>query len=290
MATPAPFSPYAPPRAGRGAWFWRRWFDYRRANHHFERLLPARLARFTIPWTQFAVFVVPLLGFFLASPPLVRRWAPVVFCAAALLALACIGQFASGVAVGFMAALHAFSIAEYLRAIKPSTSGFYRNLRLSGLVLTFTLLGNALAPRVTSWLVVQVGTETGVVLVNPVDRQPPFPADTPVAVHLPRHYHNGLRLDEGLYIGRVIASPGDLVRFGPGSISINGVPRDPLRFMPDKGELRIPPGRTLVWPVDLGNRGRRGEGRMLSADALLVPDSALVGRPYKRWFWRTQTP
>lgn len=290
MSTPAPFSPYAPPRAGRGAWFWKTWFDYCRANRRLERILPAPLVRFTISWVQLAVFVVPLLGFFLASPPLVRRWAPVVFAAAALLALACIGQFASGVAVGLMAALHAFSIAEYLRATRPPAAWFWRNVRLSGLVLAFTLLGNTLAPHLTNWLVVPVGTETGVVLVNPSDREPPFAANALVAVHIARHYDRGLGLDAGLYLARVVAVPGEHIRFAPGEISINGAPREALRFMPGEGELRLPPGRSLVWPVDLGNRGRRGEGRTLSPEALIVPDSALVGRPYKRWFWRTQTP
>jgi hypothetical protein len=93
----------------------------------------------------------------------------------------------------------------------------------------------------------------------------------------------------GLYLGHVIAVPGERVTFTNGFFRVNdGVPRPALPLMPGQGELKVPAARVLVWPGDApgSTAGRRG-AYTLPPEALLLRKSALVGRPYKRWFWRS---
>jgi hypothetical protein len=57
--------------------------------------------------------------------------------------------------------------------------------------------------------------------------------------------------------------------------------------MPETGAQVVPPDQTFIWPTVAGFAGW---GRGFDFSRVVVPDSALVGRPYRRWFWRTQQP
>ena len=290
MSEHASASPFAPPRAGRMAWFWRRWFDYCRACPRFACFLATPLEKIATGWMLLPVCCVPLLGVRIAGRPLLRRFALPLFVLAAFFALACIGQIAGGIALGLMAALHALGIAEYLDERFPPSSDKGRIVRRGGLALACAILAIRLGPSATRWLAVPVGTSRGIVLFNPLDRNAPFAPQAMVAFDLPRYRQGGFQIDAAIYPGRVIASPGDRVEFSPGVVTVNGVPQPALPLMPVEGSVSVPPGRVLVWPVEMNIRAPHGIGGWnLPPDVLLLGKSALVGRPYRRWFWRTFT-
>ena len=282
-------SPYSPPRAGRSAGLWRAWFGYCRVSRRFGRLFVAPVEKVAAGCMILPVLCVPLLGVCRAGQPLLRRLGPPLFALAAVFALACVGQTGAGIALGLMAAIHAMGVADYLDEHDPVESGARRTLRRGGLALFSAILALQLGPLATRWLVIPIGSTQGVLLFSPLARRPPFARDSAVAFQLPDYRAAGVRIDQCVGLGRVIACPGDQVRFSPGVVTVNGVPRPALPLMPQSGAMHLPAGQTLVWPVDLQTswRGFRG---ILNPRDFVVLDSALVGRPYKRWFWRTFNP
>ncbi len=289
MSERSAISSYDPPRAGRAAGLWRAWFGYCRACPRFGHFITVPLEKIADGWLLFPIFCVPLLGLLLAGRPLLRRFGPPLFVLAAFFALACVGQTGGGVALGLMAAIHAIGIAEYLDEHVPAGSRTRIILRRGCLALACSVLALWFSPPVVRWLVVPVGSAQGPLLCNPFARTPPFPRQAVVAFHLPNHQQHGLRINEGVNLGRVIACPGDQVSFSPGAVTVNGVRHRALPLMPTSGTVHVPTGHTLVWPVDLQSSGRRFGGT-LEPQPFVVSDSALVGRPYKRWFWRTFNP
>jgi hypothetical protein len=101
----------------------------------------------------------------------------------------------------------------------------------------------------------------------------------------------GVRIQEGLGLGPVLAAEGDHIRFLTNGFAINGVRRAPLPHMPENGELVVPENHWFVWPdLAINGYGNAGEG-LISATMLqlaIISESEFIGKPFKRWFWRRQ--
>jgi hypothetical protein len=89
----------------------------------------------------------------------------------------------------------------------------------------------------------------------------------------------------------VYGLPGDRVRFTRVACVVNGVPRERRPYMPDTGEIVVPREMWFVWPEYIVHYPGRANETAVTAmimDEALVSRSDLVGRPFKRWFWRKQ--
>ena len=244
---------------------------------------------------------------------------PPVFVVAMAVAIVGYGESFSGLAFGVVISIHAASIGAYFQSVAPAIDTLRRLVRQLGIALACLALGLFLIPRVMSTLVVRIPTGRGLVLFNPFSRSAPYRAGEPMAF-LIQSYEGGLDASRpgyvpddrnkpdifqvnifledhtmvrtGLYFGRVIAVPGERVTFTRGYFSVNdGAPRPAFPLMPSRGELTVPASRVLVWPGEApGPSTRRGRDYSLPPEALLLRKSALVGRPYQRWFWRTLPP
>jgi hypothetical protein len=103
----------------------------------------------------------------------------------------------------------------------------------------------------------------------------------------------GIYLKTGLAIGPVLAGPSDRVSFTATAFLVNGVPRKRLDGMPTEGEWRILPATWMVWPdLDISVRGQVPRANIHGAlqQLSMVTGDQLVGKPFKRWFWRRQLP
>jgi hypothetical protein len=166
------------------------------------------------------------------------------------------------------------------------------------LTLAYTALLMTYTPLALDFFVVRVGMpqldvrrpEHRVVLINPRDREPPFQVGAPFAFRSGEHVVRNLRTISGLYLGTMIAPSGARVEFTPDLVLVNGIahPADPM--LPHQGALIVPPGRVFVWPLGLRIAPGSDAERLQLAQGFVIRDSALVGRPYKRWFWRTLNP
>ncbi|MEY4489407.1 MAG: hypothetical protein RIQ79_1915 [Verrucomicrobiota bacterium] len=266
----------------------------------------------------FAACCLPLYGLTFSPNSLLRLLMPPVFVVALLVAVVGYGEGFSAMAFGVVISIHVASIGAYFQAVSPASGTLHRFVRQLGIALACVVLGLLLIPRAMSVLVIRIQTSRGLLLINPFDGRAPYHHGEPMAFLL-QSYARGFDLpraghaaDEerepdfwqvniyleghamvrtGLYLGHVIAVPGERVTFTDGFFRVNdGPPRPALPLMPIQGELRVPVSRVLVWPGEATNRiigGRDRRDYAFPPEVLLLRKSALVGRPYKHWFWLT---
>ncbi len=102
-------------------------------------------------------------------------------------------------------------------------------------------------------------------------------------------WRNHVRMPSGYSASPVYGLPGDRVEFTPAAFLVNGVPVKRREFMPLEGELHVPKGCFFVWPQFIVHNQQLATTKEISNLILsraIVLRSEIVGRPYKRWFWR----
>jgi hypothetical protein len=237
----------------------------------------------------FAVVFVPLLGLHFSVHRAYVRIAAALFAVSAIIALGAYGQVMGGVAFGLVIALHASGIAAYLDHTAPADSFVYRLGRRFLLLGGVGLLLSVTTARIMERIVVPVTGPTSVLLINPhAQTHDLLPGET-VAYNLDAIRVSQVRITAGLYLGRVLALPGSEIEFTPSHYRVDGIAHPSLPHMPSSGKVTVEAGRSFIWPSVFLFSGDPGT-RSFPLSGGLVADSALVGRPYKRWFWRTQTP
>ena|ERR1035437_586749 len=106
------------------------------------------------------------------------------------------------------------------------------------------------------------------------------------------NYHGGVVvLQTDVSMGRVLALPGDVVKFSAASFSVNGVAHPNLPHMPVTGEVTVLEKHWFIWPnLGISGYGDVGEARVASALLGLsnVAEANFFGKPLHRWFWRKQ--
>lgn len=281
-------SPYMPPRAGRFAWFWRAWYSVSRSCHvGWIRVPVERIAR-ARPISSLGIVLIPILGLYFSALRRFTRLAVGAYFIALFISFAGYGQALGGAAFGLMAGIHGLGIAAYLDAESPADSRLHRVARSVLLTAVVSVLVGGFLNSVIQRFVVPVQGPGGVILINTLSRQSPLVPGELVAYNLEASYAAGLRVGAGTYLGRVLAGSASTIRFTTGQYVLNDTSHDALPFMPPEGEVVAGPGQSLIWPVVFQFSNRYG--RTLRGDIVKVDDSALVGRPYKRWFWRTFSP
>ena len=111
-----------------------------------------------------------------------------------------------------------------------------------------------------------------------------------VAYRIGEDWVGNVRVASGLSTGLVLAIPGDEVEFDGQEVRVNGVPKPRMDFMPFSGALTVEPGTRFIWPV-LNERVVNVERSAVDAAylrAARVPEANLIGRPFRRWFFRNQ--
>jgi hypothetical protein len=270
------------------------------------------------PVMTVAVCCLPLYGLTFSPHRVIRFLVPPVFVVALALAVAGFGERLGDMAFGVVISIHAASVGAYFQTVSPADGTLQRLVRQLGIALACVGLGLLLIPRMMSLIVVRVPMDAGhLLLINPLSLGAPYhdgermafliqsydgALDAPRAgeasdeAREPDFWQRNIYLEghtmihPGLYLGHVIAAPGERVTFTNGFFRVNDGPLRPaLPLMPSGGEVRVPATRVLVWPGDAHNQvfGARARVFTLPPEALLLRKSALVGRPYKRWFWRT---
>lgn len=112
-----------------------------------------------------------------------------------------------------------------------------------------------------------------------------------VAYRVEQQSYGSVRVAAGPTLGRLSGLPGDRVEFGPEDLRVNGTSEPRRPEMPSVGELRVAPKTRFIWPV-LGERIIMNVDRGVVDDAYFqlaqVPESSLIGRPFRSWFFRNQ--
>lgn len=293
-ADPSLDSPYSPPRAGRGAARWRLWFALLRrtrlhelATHPFAAALRA-IALFG--GATVGSVAIPTLGYFLLPNPLWRRIGPPLFFVAFLVALGEFTRPSGDLALGLAAAVHGVGAAACSSCYVPLPSRPLRILHRFIVALVSVLLVLLATQNALSRHVLLVDGPKGPLLFDPRAPAAAPPRDgEAVAYNLDSRNLGNAAIWGGVYTGRVlVAAPGREIVFSDGLYRVDGSAYKALPGMPARGGFRTDADHAFIWPDP---SHFRHPGRVaVPADIGLVPHSALVGRPYKRWFWRKQTP
>jgi len=177
--------------------------------------------------------------------------------------------------------LHALSAAAVLTALHPHWQGTARLWRTS----LFSML-----------LVLMIYTVGLRMVVLPFAQRVSTPGTT-VMIHkagwLSKHqWIRGewvayRRQGSAIYMDRILAIPGDTVRFHPESFEVNGRLFDRLSAqMPTNGEIEMDAGTYFIWPTDATFSGVAPE---VILGLTIITEPAIFGRPYRRWFWTTHS-
>ena len=96
----------------------------------------------------------------------------------------------------------------------------------------------------------------------------------------------------GLGFGQVQAVPGGRVAFTPRSFQVNDQVFPRRSYIPVQETWVVPEKHWFIWPDSIisisGNPRTEAVAKMMR-EVAMVPESEMVGKPFRRWFWRRQT-
>jgi hypothetical protein len=212
---------------------------------------------------------------------------------AAAVFLVWLGHTAASVAFGLMMSMHVSSVLHFLNRISPSTS-VWRRLVLSLAVLF--VLGQLIYASGLRWfqnhLFMPLESNGKIFVVNPRVRPHVLHRGEWVAFRVERTGADGVFIRGGFVLDRILAEPGDTVEFDSAHFRVNGVIHARLPMMPKGGRHEVPEKTWFVWPslrtVYRNNVPEETIASTIMGMAFVKPEQ-VIGKPYRRWFWRKQT-
>jgi hypothetical protein len=281
-------SPYYPPRA---RWYGPALAGVDRLQHRLalDRLSPP-------PGVSFARIVastlVPGLGFYFRAP---RIWGRAALAVAGFLLIAFFVGFGypvGNVAFGLLLSLHTSSLAFLLEPWLGDSR--LRTRILLSVCLLGGLSGLVYWPA-RSYLehrwVMPLQVNGRVVMIHRSIAFGSLQRGDWVAYSLPGSRGEGLYVHDGTGFGRILALPGDRVRFSSSVFDVAGLSRPRLPHMPASGEWLVPEKHWLVWPdFAISGHGNVAEGVISKTMLELgnISEDRLLGQPFHRWLWRQQ--
>lgn len=282
-------SPYYPPRAGwtrrvySAVHFWRR-------RLHLERLSIPRLA--VTPSRSILALLLPGYSFWDAGWKVAGRLVACAWVMAGLVFVVALGYPFSNLAFGMMISLHVSSILHLINRIAPGMQVLKR------LVLSLAVL--FVVAQVFYWsglkwfekhffMPVQSHGKVYVIDCSP-GKNSIRPGDL-VNCRFEHVAVDGVYIHEGYSLSRVIAAPLDRVEFSRVDFRINGVASPRLPYMPTTGQWIVPKNAWLIWPsLDIVRRNNASEESIAQAvlNIATVSRQNVMGKPFRRWFWRRQ--
>lgn len=280
-------SPYYPPRAGWGTSFSRPTQAWWRKFQALNRRLPAPAAV-----AQDALCILmPGMSFYLAGW---RKLGKCIFagCVIALLVfLAELGRPAANWAFMLLLSAHTASVSQRFQprmAERPLMAQMGFGLIIfTAISVMFYLPARELFQQ---HVATPLPTARGLLVLNARTRPASVERGDLLAYRIEGSYANSVQVRDGYGFGPVLAIPGDHVTFEENLWRVNGVVRARLAHMPRTGELVISQKQWLVWP-EVGVT-MHGMSEDVTAQGMLklalVNQDQVVGKPFKRWFFRKQ--
>ncbi len=286
-----PQSSYYPPRAGWNRPFYNMVYAAKR-NLHIEKLNLPRLA-IAISAPKFLLCVLlPGFSFYKAGWRRIGQAIAFAWFAAACTFLLFIGYTMANVAFGLMMSMHVSSVVHLLNRAAPGAS-VVRRLGLSLAVLF--VVGQLIYATGLLWLqshlFMPLRSGDKVYVINRLRSIDTLRAGEFVAFHSERIGVNGVYIREGYLLDRILAAPGDEVQFSSTEFRVNGMAASRRDLMPGSGNMVVPEKTWLVWPsLTTVTRNNVGERAVATAvlHMALVPREKIIGKPFRRWFWREQ--
>ncbi|MBI2928853.1 MAG: hypothetical protein HYY24_24585 [Verrucomicrobia bacterium] len=285
-------SPFYPPRARWSARFSRAWFAVRRAvrAETLRDKTDELLGRRGLTLRRYALsLLVPGYSFGALGRRRIGRGVGLAYALSALVVVLWLGFPVASLAVGLMISLHVTSIL-----FLPSSDLSLAKRLVYALAVLFVVSQLVYLPTrrfVENHLFLPLRLGEQVVIVNVLKSPGAIHRGDSVAYRIAAGAGQGFAIREGFALDKVLAVSGDRVVYSGVDLKINGVSRPRQPHMPVSGERIVPQKCWFLWPSLTISREGPATDALVAAqmDKLsLVSESAFVGKPFARWFWRRQ--
>jgi len=281
-------SSYYPPRAGRGRHFNHLGYTVRR-RLHLEQL---GLALNTSP-SHFALgLVVPGFSFLDAGWKTLGKTTMLGWVVAALVFLVWLGYGVSTFAFGLMMSMHVSSILYLHNRSFPGMRVLRRLVFSLALLFVVGQLVYASALKLChDYLFMPLRVGEKVYVINRLHDVQSLRRGDLLACYAEAAALGNVRIRDGYILDKVIAGPGDHLEFSRNGYAVNGIQSPGLAFMPASGATVLSQGTWLIWPSLETVVNVNADPHTVSAAVLqmaMIRREQVVGKPFKRWFWRRQ--
>jgi hypothetical protein len=267
----------------------------RQLVHEFRRwMFCTYRGRFDLPlpateWRHVWCLLLPGYSFRDAGWPRLGRYILYLWIIALLLFLGCLGYAPANWAFAVMLSLHVTSVMYLVNRTSPEMS-IWRRL-VVGLAALF-LIGQVLYGIPLRWTILPLQHGGDVFVVYRMPAWAAVKRGELVAYHTQGAYGT-VRVHDGYVLSRVLARPGDTVTFDNANFRVNDGPATQrLDWMPRAGSVTLAENRWLIWPeLDTLRHVNVTEDQIARAvlHVAEVRRAEIIGKPFRRWFWREQT-
>lgn len=235
---------------------------------------------------------VPGFSFYDAGWPRIGMGAMISWVLALCIFLMFLGYVTANIAFGMMTSMHVSSIIFVLNRAAPEMSVF-RRLALSLAVLL--VVGQLVYASGLNWLQnhlfmpVRMGSK--VFVINRASAIESIRRGDVVACQTDAVIEGMVRIRDGYILDRVLAGPEDKVEFRASTFTVNGAAAAALPLMPVQGGVVLPAKTWLIWPsLQRITRVNVPDDDIAQAvlSMAMVPREKVIGKPFRRWFWRKQ--
>jgi len=200
-----------------------------------------------------------------------------------------LGQPTATIAYTSILSLHVISIAFLLKRLVPDLHFAVRLLFtfIVLFVLDFLVYGFLQRKIEQSFVPLRIGKNVVVVHNQPIKY---LNRNEWIAYRIKGSFYGPIIAEQGFGLERVMAGPGDVVRFGKDTFTVNNQSFAKKPFMPSGGELVLSQQQWLVWPEFVMRGGGMPQNEIASflKGYAVISDKQIVGKPFVRWFWRKQ--
>jgi hypothetical protein len=279
-------SPYYPPRARWYSWVFVPWLELRRVLHLERIRLPSGISAAQCLFC----LLIPGYAFFSLGRRFLGYAAFASYCLAGVLFAAGFGYFTGSFAFAMMISAHATSIV-YLEGRWLAESSFRARLgaAVATLIALWAFVYYPLAQLVERHWFMPMRIGNNVVIVQRRVSAASVQRGDWIACRIGSQNEPGVYLRSGFAIEPVLALAGDRVEFTKEALFVNGnrLPRNPQ--MPVAGEFVVPPKTWFIWPrLGIYQHGNEGNVPAMMFRVGMVPETEFIGKPFKRWFGRSQ--
>ena len=207
-----------------------------------------------------------------------------------------LGSYAANIAFALILSLHATSVSFLLVRMCPGMRFTLRILSTFCVLLVMVSVYGFIQGRLGKiFIPLRIGADVVVVRAT-------APGNLRRGEWVARHIggssrsfqtridHGAIRIPDGYSLDRILACPGDVVRFHVENFQVNDQFFPRMARMPARGEWVVPKKHWFAWPqFTVHNSGVHETeiSNVMLAHAVISEDQ-FVGKPFRRWFGRRQ--
>ena len=207
-----------------------------------------------------------------------------------------LGSHAANLSFALILSLHVTSISFLLVRMQPGLSFTFRILTTLCLFLALTSVYGFFQRKFSEvFIPMRIGSNVVVVKAAPArnihrGEWIAHRIGTGSQLFQNASFHGAIQIRNGYGLDRVVAGPGDVVRFRPEDFQVNDQTFPRGNHMPTNGEIVVSEKQWFAWPQFALQNNNIPEVEISNVMLAysIISEEQFVGKPFKRWFGRRQ--